>query len=151
MKLSSLLRREAIIVPIKNYDKKLLIEELLDAAGATGEILDRTKALQALLDREALGSTGLENGLAIPHARTNAVNGIVMALGVAPQGIDFQSADGRPCNLFFLLLASEEYTTTYVQVLAQIVRLNQLTEFRSSALKASSAEEVLSALRKAEE
>lgn len=151
MKLSSLLRSEAIVVPLKNYDKKLLIEELLNAAMATGEILDRNRALQALLERESLGSTGLENGLAIPHARTDAVNGIVMALGVAPQGIDFQSADGQLCYLFFLLLASDEHTTTYVQALAQIVRLNQLTDFRSGALKATSPEEVLAILRKAEE
>lgn len=151
MKLATFLRREAIVVPIQNTEKQLVIEELLDAALATGQILDRAKALQALLDRESLGSTGLEKGLAIPHARTNAADGIVMALGVSPEGIDFQSADNRPSHLFFLLLASDALTGTYVQVLAMVARLNLQADFRHNILTASTPDEVLAAISQAEE
>ncbi|MCK9243715.1 MAG: PTS sugar transporter subunit IIA [Candidatus Marinimicrobia bacterium] len=151
MKLSTLLRREAIVVPMQNTDKKLVIEELLDAALATGQILDRAKALQSLLDRENLGSTGLEKGLAIPHARTSAADGIVMALGVAPEGIDFQAADGGLSHLFFLLLASDALTGTYVQILALIARLNQQADFRQKMLAATTPEEIIAVIRKTEE
>jgi len=151
MKLSTLLRREAIIVPIQNTEKQLVLEELLDAAVATGQILDRAKAFQALLNRESLGSTGLEKGLAIPHARSNAADGIVMALGIAPEGIDFQAADGHPTHLFFLLLASDALTGTYVQVLALIARLNQQADFRQNILTATTPDEILAVIRKAEE
>ncbi|MFA7710816.1 MAG: PTS sugar transporter subunit IIA [Candidatus Neomarinimicrobiota bacterium] len=151
MKLSTLLRREAIVVPMQNTDKKLVIEELLDAALATGQILDRAKALQSLLDREYLGSTGLEKGLAIPHARTSAADGIVMALGVAPEGIDFQAADGGLSHLFFLLLASDALTGTYVQILALIARLNQQADFRQKMLAATTPEEIIAVIRKTEE
>ncbi|HPC35063.1 MAG TPA: PTS sugar transporter subunit IIA [Candidatus Marinimicrobia bacterium] len=151
MKLSNLIKREAIIVPIQNTEKQLVIEELLDAAVATGQVLDRTKALQALLDRESLGSTGLEKGLAIPHARTNAVDGLVIALGVAPDGIDFQAADGGLSYLFFLLLASDALTSTYVQALALIARLNQQDDFRREMVNATTPQEIIAIIRKAEE
>jgi mannitol/fructose-specific phosphotransferase system IIA component (Ntr-type) len=151
MRLSTLLKREAIIVPLENFEKSSLIEELLDAAARTGQVIDRDKALQALLEREKLGSTGLEKGLAIPHARTNAVDGIVMAVGVAPDGVDFQSADGEPTRLFFLLLASEAVTSSYVQVLALIARLNLQSGFRRKMQEATSPDEIIEIVRQAEE
>jgi len=151
MRLSAMLRREAIVVPLQNTEKQLVIEELLDAAQRTGRIVDREKAIDALLERERLGSTGLEKGLAIPHARTNAVDGIVLALGVSPAGIDFQSADSEPCHLFFLLLASEAVTGNYVQVLALIARLNLQSGFRRKMMDVTTADEALEIIRQAEE
>jgi len=151
MRLSTLLKREAIVVPLQNFDKSAIIEELLEAVSRTGQIIDREKALQALTERENLGSTGLEKGLAIPHARTNAVDGIAMAVGIAPEGIDFQSADGEPTHLFFLLLASEAVTSNYVQVLALIARLNLQSGFRRKMQEATSVDEVIEIIRQAEE
>jgi mannitol/fructose-specific phosphotransferase system IIA component (Ntr-type) len=151
MRLSTLLKHEAIIVPLQNTEKTAVIEELLEAAGQTGHLIDREKALQALMEREKLGSTGLEKGLAIPHARTSAVDGIVMALGIAPDGIDFQSVDGEPSKIFFLLLASEAVTNSYVQVLALIARLNLQAGFRRKMQEATSPDEVIEIIRQAEE
>lgn len=151
MRLSTLLNREAIIVPLQNFEKSAIIEELLEAVSRTGRIINREKALQALTERENLGSTGLEKGLAIPHARTNAVDGIVMAVGIASEGIDFQSADGEPTHLFFMLLASEAVTSNYVQVLAMIARLNLQSGFRRKMQEAQSVDEVIEIIRQAEE
>jgi len=151
MKLSTLLGRKNIIVPILSLDKQPAIEELLGAACATGKVTNRAKALQALLDREKLGSTGLEKGIAIPHARTNAVDGIVLAVGIAPDGVEFQAADGGFSQLFFLLIASEALTTTYIQVLALIARLSQQESFRRSMLAAKTPDEVMELVKKAEE
>jgi mannitol/fructose-specific phosphotransferase system IIA component (Ntr-type) len=151
MKLSTLIERKNIVVPILNLDKQPVIEELLDAACATGKVTDRAKALQALMDREKLGSTGLEKGLAIPHARTNAVDGIVLSMGVAPDGVDFQAVDGEFSNLFFLLIASDAMTATYIQVLALIARLSQQESFRRNMLAARTPDEVLDIVKKAEE
>lgn len=151
MRISELLSNETISITLKNTDKQGLIEELLDLAMKTGKIKDRKKVLKALLDREDLGSTGLENGLAIPHARTNAVNGVTLALGISKEGIDFQSADNRLSHLFFLLLASEDNTSVNVQVLALIARMNLRPNFRSEMLEVNSPEEALDIIRKTEE
>ena len=151
MKLSTLLGHKNIVVPILSLDKQPVIEELLDAACATGKVTDRAKALQALLEREKLGSTGLEKGLAIPHARTNAVDGIVLAVGIAPDGVEFQAADGNFSNLFFLLIASEAMTTTYIQILALIARMSQQESFRRNLLAAKTPGEVLDLVKKVEE
>lgn len=151
MRISELLSNETISITLKNKDKQGLIEELLDLAMKTGKIKDRKKVLKALLDREDLGSTGLENGLAIPHARTNAVDGVTLALGISKEGIDFQSADNRLSHLFFLLLASEDNTSVNVQVLALIARMNLRPNFRSEMLEVNSPEEALDIIRKTEE
>ncbi|PIS28241.1 MAG: hypothetical protein COT43_06695 [Candidatus Marinimicrobia bacterium CG08_land_8_20_14_0_20_45_22] len=147
MQISNLLSTETIVLSLKHSDKEGIIEELLDLAVKTGKVKDRKKALKALLDREDLGSTGLESGLAIPHARTNAVNGVALALGISKTGIDFQSADGKPSHLFFLLLAAENETSVNVQVLALIARMNLSSEFRSKMVSVDSAESALEIVR----
>ncbi|MFA4838155.1 MAG: PTS sugar transporter subunit IIA [Candidatus Neomarinimicrobiota bacterium] len=147
MRISNLLSTETIVLSLKHSDKEGIIEELLDLAVKTGKVKDRKKALKALLDREDLGSTGLESGLAIPHARTNAVNGVAIALGISKEGIDFQSADNKPSHLFFLLLAAENETGVNVQVLALIARMNLSSQFRSKMVSAESAESALEIVR----
>jgi len=150
MRISNLLSAETIVLSLKHSDKEGIIEELLDLAMKTGKVKDRKKALKDLLDREDLGSTGLENGLAIPHARTNSVNGVALALGISKEGIDFQSADGKPSRLFFLLLAAENETSVSVQVLALIARMNLLSHFQSKMISAESSESALEIIRSME-
>jgi PTS system fructose-specific IIC component len=150
MRISNLLSAETIVLSLKHSDKEGIIEELLDLAMKTSKVKDRKKALKDLLDREDLGSTGLENGLAIPHARTNSVNGVALALGISKEGIDFQSADGKPSRLFFLLLAAENETSVSVQVLALIARMNLSAQFRSKMISAESPESALEIIRSME-
>jgi fructose-specific phosphotransferase system IIA component len=150
MMISKFLDESLITVSVEQKEKPVIIGELLDLAFRSGKISDRDAALKALLDREKLMSTGLENGIAVPHAKTAAVKDIVMAFGISPGGIDFHSADGKPSQLFFLLLAPENAAGPNVQVLAQIARLTNLESFRKELIGARSPAAALEIIRKAE-
>jgi len=150
MMISKFLDESLITVSVEQKEKPVIIGELLDLAFRSGKISDRDAALKALLDREKLMSTGMENGIAVPHAKTAAVKDIVMAFGISPGGIDFHSADGKPSQLFFLLLAPENAAGPNVQVLAQIARLTNLESFRKELIGARSPAAALEIIRKAE-
>ncbi|MFH1943304.1 MAG: PTS sugar transporter subunit IIA [bacterium] len=150
MRLSDLLSEETITVSLRHTDKQGVIEELLDLAMKTGRIKDRSIALKAVMDREQLMSTGLEKGVAVPHAKTKAAEDLSMALGISKEGIDFQSADGKPSHLFFFLLAPEAAAGPNVKVLAQIARLTNAPDFRQTLKEASSPKEVLNIIASAE-
>ena len=150
MRLSGLLTEDTIIVSLTHKEKQGVIEELLDLAMKTGKISDRSVALQAVLDRENLMSTGLERGVAVPHAKTKVADDLVMALGISKEGLNFQSADGKPSHLFFFLLAPESAAGPNVKVLAQIARLTSDTEFCDGLKNATSANGVLDIIKDAE-
>lgn len=150
MRISDLLNEELISVSLGTADKQRVIEKLVDLAVASGKITDREAVLQAILEREKLMSTGLERGVAVPHAKTGAVTGLVLSLAVSREGIDFQSADGKPSHLFFLLLAPIAAAAPNIQALAQIARLTGDAEFCESVKSATSPSEVMEIIRKAE-
>ncbi len=147
MRLSDLLNKETITISLSHQDKQGVIEELLDLALKTGKISDRSVALKAIIERENLMSTGLERGVAVPHAKSKAVNDLTMALGISKEGIDFQSADGKPSHLFFLLLAPETAAGPNIKILAQIARLTSSPNFCEALKKASSSQEVLETIQ----
>ncbi len=150
MRISDLLSEGTITTSLMHRDKQGIIEELLDLAMKTGKIKDRDAVLKAIMDREQLMSTGLEKGIAIPHAKTMAADGIVMALGISKAGLDFQSADGQPSHLFFLLVAPSTAAGLNVQVLAQIARLTMNVIFRDSLKDAASPKAAFEIISKAE-
>ena len=150
MRLSDLLNEDTITISLSYKDKQVVIEELLDLAIKTGKINDRSVALKAIMERETLMSTGLERGVAIPHAKSKAAEDLTMALGISKEGIDFQSADGKPSHLFFLLLAPEAAAGPNIKVLAQIARLTSNPSFCESLKKASSSQEVMEIIKNAE-
>ena len=150
MQLSNLLNEDTITISLSNKDKQGVIEELLNLALKSGKIKDRSLALKAIVDRETLMSTGLERGVAVPHAKSKAVDDLTMALGISSDGIDFQSADGKPSHLFFLLLAPEAAAGPNVKVLAQIARLTSDPSFCETLKKASSPQEVMAIIKGAE-
>ena len=150
MHISELLSEETITTSLTHRDKQGIIEELLDLAMKTGKIKDRAAALQAIIDRESLMSTGLEKGVAIPHAKTMAAEGMAMALGISQEGLDFQSADGQVSHLFFLLVAPAAAAGPNVQVLAQIARLTANVSFRDGLKEAASPQAAYQIIVKAE-
>ena len=85
----------------------------------------RAALLDAILNREKQGSTGLGNGIAIPHARTDGVRDVAVALGVSASGMDFDSADGKPCHLIFLIAAPLHESTRYLEALAAVASLGE--------------------------
>jgi PTS system fructose-specific IIC component len=151
MRISDLLTPETVLVPLKRNDKPGILEELLDCVVRTGKITDRRKALEALKSREVLASTGMENGVAIPHARTDAVSDLVVGLGISKLGVDFQSQDGKPSRLFFCFLLPEKTAGSAVQLLARIAFITSDPEFRTRLADASDSAEALDLVRKKEE
>lgn len=150
MRLSDLLKAETITVTLGQKSKQGIIEELLDLMMGTGKISNRSKALKAVLEREALMSTGLEKGVAVPHAKTAVATELVMSLGISKEGVEFEAADGKPSHLFFFLLAPEAAAGPNVQVLGQIARLTSDTHFCETLKNASSADDALTIIRDAE-
>jgi mannitol/fructose-specific phosphotransferase system IIA component (Ntr-type) len=95
------------------------------------------------MKRESLGSTGLEQGIAVPHAKTQAVNALTVALGISPKGIEFQAIDGNPSKLFFLLLAPPDQSGPHIEALADIARITKSQAFCRTVISSTSAAEVV--------
>jgi fructose-specific phosphotransferase system IIA component len=150
MRLAGLLSADTITLSLEHGDKNGVIEELVGLAMASGKIKNRSTVLKAVMDREELGSTGLEKGVAVPHGKTKAVQDLVMALGISKEGLDFKAQDNKPSHLFFLLLAPEAEAGPHVKALAQIARLTNNPDFRESLLKARSPEEAIQIFKDAE-
>lgn len=147
MRLTEILSPECIKVPMTATDKKSAIAEMIDVAAAAGKISDRESMLQATLEREATRTTGIGNGLAIPHGKSAGVTGLVMALGKAAQPIDFDSIDGKPVTLVILLASPPDKAGPHIQALARISRLMTDVKFRQALDKAASADEVFDLIR----
>ena len=150
MRLSELLNPQAITTRLQATAKREAIAEmvrLLETAhglSSQGEILDR------VLRREAMMSTGIGNGVAIPHGKARLVDRLVAACGVAPDGIEFESADGEPATLFVLLVAPESGGALHVKVLANISRLLKEESVRRALREAPNPEAFYAVLKNAE-
>ncbi len=147
MALADLIRPEVVKVPLVGKTKNEVLRELVQLLLDAGRIGELESVCDALLAREALGSTGLEQGVAVPHAKTRAVRRLTAAIGIAPQGVDFQSADGQPSRLFFLLLAPPDQSGPHIQALAEIARLAKSPTFLRLLSGASSGQEVTDLIR----
>ena len=131
---------------LEGVDKRQAIEALVDLIVASGKVTDRGAILSAVVDREARGSTGLENGIAIPHARTAGVTDVLCALGISKAGIDFDSVDGRPCHLIFLIVAPPEESTGYLKALAAVALIGRDADIVTRLRAAASPAEVMAHL-----
>jgi len=147
MALVDLITPEVVKVPLAGKTKNEVIRELVQVLLDAGRITELESVYDALLTREALGSTGLEQGVAVPHAKTRAVRRLTAAIGIAPQGVDFQSADGQPSKIFFLLLAPPDQSGPHIQALAEIARLANSPTFLRLLSGSSSSQEVTDLIR----
>ena len=132
MKIIDFLKEGAIISDLKNTDKEGVIKELVVFLEEQGEITDKEKIVEIILEREKLGSTGIGQGIAVPHAKTDQVREVVIAFGLSRKGVNFESLDEEPVYLIFLVLAPVEATGTHLKVLAKIARLLKDKVFRNS-------------------
>ena len=144
MKVADFLSKKAIVMDIKSVKKEEVIKELVDALITAGDIEKRcrNKLIEALMTRESLGSTAIGQGIAIPHAKSDCVEKLVAAFGVSKKGVDFDSLDGEPAYLFFLLVAPQDSAGPHLKALARISRLLKDKYFRDS-LRACEDEKVL--------
>jgi len=145
MKITEFLAKEAITTEIKSVKKEDVIKELVDVLISANEIEkhDRNKLIEALMAREALGSTAIGQGVAIPHAKSECVEKLVAAFGLSRKGIDFDSLDGEPVHIFFLLLAPQDSAGPHLKALARISRLLKDKYFRDSLRACTDAKEIV--------
>ena len=146
MSLKKALLRETITPELKSATKEAVIEELVDMLVAVGKVKDRLVALHAVLERERKMSTGMQNGIAIPHGKTETVDSLVTAFGIKREGIDFDSLDGQPARIFVMTLSPENRTGPHIQFLAEISRQLNDPSIRERLLKATTADEILNIL-----
>ena len=125
MKIMDFLSRKAITTEIKAAKKEEVVKELVDLLINTGEIekRHRNKLIDNLMARESLGSTAIGQGIAIPHAKSDCVEKLVAAFGLSKKGVDFDSLDGEPVYIFFLLVAPQDSAGPHLKALARISRL----------------------------
>lgn len=134
MKIMEFLSKRAILTDIKSAKKEEVIKELVEALMNSGDIDKRcrNKLTEALMARESLGSTAIGQGVAIPHAKTDCVSKLVAAFGLSKKGVDFDSLDGEPAYIFFLLIAPQDSAGPHLKALARISRLLKDKFFRDS-------------------
>ncbi len=150
MTLLEILSSETTIVGLKGNSKEEIIEELVDCLDAGDAISDRDKVLQAVVEREKIMSTGIGDGIAIPHGKSDAVQWLVAALGTHRRGVDFEALDGEPAFVFFLLVSPANVSGPHIKALARISRLLKNDEFKKSLIEASTPAEVLEAIAEEE-
>lgn len=150
MLLTDLLSPERIKIPLVSTGKDELLRELVDLAATTASVADREEVLQAVLDREAVLSTGIGHGVAIPHGKSSSVDELVLVAAVAREGIDFEALDGQPVSLFFLLVGPESAAGDHVKALSRISRLLRRETFRHRLITAVDASAFYSVLAEAE-
>ena len=129
MALIDLVVEKIVKTPLESKDKPDVIRELVQIIKDAGEIDDFDIVLKAVQDREDKQSTGLTDGIAVPHAKTSAVSSLKLAIGIAPEGIDFDSVDQQPSKLFFLLLAAPGMSGPHVEALAEIAKISRSKTF----------------------
>jgi fructose-specific phosphotransferase system IIA component len=142
MILTQILQSECVKVPLAGTDKDSVIKELVDLLDSNKLLLDKNEVLQSVLSRENTRSTGIGSGIAIPHGKCKGVRELVMAMGVSPRGIDFQSIDGKPVYIFVLLVSPIDKTGPHIQALARISRLMLDEDFKNKLQNAASAEQL---------
>lgn len=147
MAIVDLITTNVVRVPLKSKTKTEVIRELVDVLDKAGKISDTESVFRAVIARENMGSTGLEKGIAVPHAKTEKVKSLTLAIGIAPEGIDFDALDGEPSKLFFLLLAQPNQSGPHIEALAEIARITRSQSFCRLLVNAATAEEVVELFR----
>lgn len=146
MRITELLKADTIVLDLEATSKSGVIDELVQKLGSAGKLVDQDKYKEAILAREAQSTTGIGEGIAIPHAKTSAVQTPAIAFGRSKDGIDYESLDGMPAHLFFMIAASEGANNAHLETLSRLSSFLMDTHFRQTLLKAESVAEILAAI-----
>lgn len=151
MLLTELLTPDRIRIPLSARTKEELLRELVELVAQTARIDDADDLLRAVREREEVLSTGIGNGVAIPHGRSASLGELALVAGVSAEPVEFDALDGRPVRLFFLLVGPETAAGQHVKVLSRISRLLRQESFRDRLAAARSAAEFYQILSEAEQ
>lgn len=150
MKISDLLEERLIVTNLAANSKDQVINALIEVVAQSPKVIDKERVRAAIFEREKIMSTGVGNGFAIPHGKTDAVAEIVAAFGITAAPIDYQSLDEKPVRLVFLLVGKENLVGPHIKLLSRISRLMNKEEFRNKLLTLSTPAEVLETFRQEE-
>lgn len=142
MRIVDILDQRMIIPSLTSSTKEGVLRELVRVIASVEKKVNEDHLLEILLERESLGSTGIGDGVAIPHGKTNEVDRLMASFGRSLSGVNFDAADGKPTHLFFLLVAPENSAGMHLQALAKISRLMKDHLFRMRLMEVNSAEEI---------
>jgi len=143
---------EADILPdLKASTREDVLKEMVEHLSEAGKVKDGDELVQILLDREMLGSTGIGHGVAIPHGRLPGLKEILLVFGHSEKGVEFDAHDGKPVNLFFLLVAPEDSAGIHLKALARISRILKNPECRASLMNTRDREDLLKVIREEDE
>jgi PTS system nitrogen regulatory IIA component len=142
MKILDILDKQMIIPQLASTSKEGVLRELIRVIAHVEKQVDENRLMEILLERESLGSTGIGEGVAIPHGKSKDVKRLLASFGRSLAGMDFQAMDGKPTHLFFLLVAPENSAGTHLKALARISRLMKDNVFRKRLMEVSSGEEI---------
>ena len=151
MKILDILALDSIVPELKGGTKKLVLEELIDAVKKNKPNIDSDRLMRVLLERERLGSTGIGDGIAIPHGKLKDIDDLVLSFGRSIEGIDFESMDGKPVHLFFLLVAPEACAGIHLRALAKIARLLKNGTVRKKLAKVEHRQDIFSIIQQEDE
>lgn len=150
MRILEALNKDAIIDDLKAKDKKGILEELVSPLVETTGI-DQEILVKVLIERERLGSTGIGGGVGIPHGKLVDLKSITLGVGISRRGVDFESMDGKPTHIFFLLLTPENSTGLHLKLLARVSRLLKKGPFKESLLQELDRDEIYHAISEEDE
>ena len=150
MKICDVLHKEAILADLKAQNKKGILEELV-APVAEFSNVNQEDLVKVLLERERLGSTGIGGGIGIPHGKMKDLESLVLGFGLSRKGVDFESLDGKPAHIFFLLVTPENSTGLHLKLLARISRILKNEPFKDRLLGAADRDEIFSIIKEEDE
>lgn len=150
MNISEFLSKEGIKIGLSSTEKEDALKELVDLLGTVKELGDKKGIIKSLIERESLGSTGIGQGIAIPHGKTDRVDKLVAVLGISQKGVNFEALDGEPVYIFFLLVAPKDTAGPHLKALAQISRLLRDSYFCELMRRCKTPDEVYELIRREE-
>lgn len=150
MKISDLLTEDLVVTNLQGDSKEDIINSIVDLVGASPKVLDKEKVRDAVLERERIMSTGVGDGFAIPHGKTDAVSDIVAAFAVTAKPIDYESLDEKPVRLVFILVSKVNMVGPHIKLLSRISRLMNKSDFRNKLLSVKSPKDIIELFKQEE-
>ncbi len=150
MKIVDILPVERIKIPLGYRSKEEIITEMVELISSSGKDIDFPNVLKSILNRERTMSTGIGGGVAIPHGKSSGVQEVTASFGVIPEGVDFESLDGEPVYLFFLIASPEGPAGPHLKTLSLISRLIEQDSIKKKLLQATTPEEAYTILAEGE-
>lgn len=150
MKITDVLEEQYVRTNLPGTSKEEIIDSMIQLIGSSKNVLDKEKVRQAILEREKIMSTGVGNGFAIPHGKTDAVKDIVAAFAITERPVDYQALDEQPVRLVFLLVGRDSLVGPHIKLLSRISRLMNKDEFRRELLSSKTPKEVIELFQRQE-